>query len=112
VKDIYWLSQIQDTEQSLVGDELFILSQLLQDGHPVLPGFVVGSNLWHEFLLLTNESLLHRRLSQDVQADYQTRQAFSQSSRQIIQKTIIPQRWQTQILQAAQQLNSLAIAYL
>jgi pyruvate,water dikinase len=106
VKDIYWLSQIQDTEQSLVGDELFILSQLLQDGHPIVPGFVVGSNLWHEFLLLTNESLLHRGLSQDVQADYQTRQAFSGGSRQIIQRTVIPQRWQTQILQAAQQLNS------
>ena len=106
MKDIYWLSQIQDTEQSLVGDELFILSQLLQDGHPIVPGFVVGSNLWHEFLLLTNESLLHRGLSQDVQADYQTRQAFSGGSRQIIQRTVIPQRWQTQILQAAQQLNS------
>jgi pyruvate, water dikinase len=106
VKDIYWLSQIQDVEQSLVGNELFILSQLLQDGYPILPGFVVGSNLWHEFLLLTNESLLHRALSQNPNADYQTRQAISRSSRQIIQETAIPQRWQTQILQAAQQLNS------
>jgi pyruvate, water dikinase len=106
VKDIYWLSQIQHTEQLLVGNELFILSQLLQDGYPILPGFVVGSNLWHEFLLLTNESLLHRGLSQDTNADYQTRQAFSKSSRQVIQETTLPSRWQTQILQAAQQLNS------
>jgi pyruvate, water dikinase len=106
VKDIYWLSQIQDAEQSLVGNELFILSQLLQAGYPIVPGFVVSSNLWHEFLRLTDESLLNRGLSQDNNVDYQTRQAFSRSSRQIIQDTAIPSSWQTQILQAAQQLNS------
>ena len=35
---IYWLSQIQYLEQSLVGDKLFILSQLLQDRCPIFPG--------------------------------------------------------------------------
>jgi pyruvate, water dikinase len=106
VKYIYWLSQIQYLEQSLVGDELFILSQLLQDEYPIVPGFVLGNNLWREFLLLTNEPSLSKELSKDYGADYQARQAFARSSRQIIQQTIIPQTWQTEILQAAQQLNT------
>jgi pyruvate,water dikinase len=106
VKDIYWLSQIQYPEQSLVGDELFILSQLLQDEYPILPGFVLGNNLWREFLLLTNEPSLSQQLGHDYGADYQARQAVARSSRQIIQQTTIPQAWQTKILQAAQQLNT------
>jgi pyruvate, water dikinase len=105
VKDIYWLSQIQDTEQSLVGDELFILSQLLQDECSILPGFVLSNNLWREFLQLSEEELL-TRLSQDDDEDYQSRQAFARNSRQLIQQTKIPQIWQTEIFQAAQQLDS------
>ncbi|MEY2858022.1 MAG: hypothetical protein RLZZ74_2334, partial [Cyanobacteriota bacterium] len=102
MSDIYWLSQIQNSERSLVGNELFILSQLLQDEYPILPGFVLGSSLWREFLSFTRESLL----TQDYGADYQARCTFARSSRQIIQQTAIPQRWQAEIFQAAQQLNS------
>jgi pyruvate, water dikinase len=102
LSDIYWLSQIQPSERSLVGNELFILSQLLQDEYPILPGFVLGSNLWREFLSFNRESLL----TQDYGADYQARRTFVRSSRQIIQQTAIPQSWQTEIFQAAQQLNS------
>ncbi|NJL53245.1 MAG: peptide chain release factor H, partial [Hydrococcus sp. SU_1_0] len=78
------------------------LSQLLQDEYPILPGFVLGSGLWREFLSLTSESLL----TQDYSADYQARRTFARSSRQIIQQTAIPQRWQREIFQAAQQLSS------
>jgi pyruvate, water dikinase len=105
VKYIYWLSQIHDPEQSLVGDKLFILSQLLQDAYPILPGFVLGKNLWREFLQLTNEKLLTTELSQDYFANYQARQACARNSQQIIQQTTIPQTWQTEIFQAAQQLG-------
>lgn len=105
MKDIYWLSQIQYAEQSLVGDELFILSQLLQDECSILPGFVLSNNLWREFLQLSNEEL-STRLSQDEDEDYQSRQAFARNSRQLIQQTKIPQIWQTEIFQAAQQLDS------
>jgi pyruvate,water dikinase len=103
--NIYWLSQIQYAEQSLVGDELFILSQLLQDECSILPGFVLSNNLWREFLRLSGEELL-TRLSQDDDGDYQSRQAFARNSRQLIQQTKIPQIWQTEIFQAAKQLDS------
>jgi pyruvate, water dikinase len=105
VKNIYWLSQIQYAEQSLVGNELFILSQLLQDECSILPGFVLGNNLWREFLQLSNEELL-TTLSLDEGEDYQSRQAFARNSRQLIQQTEIPQIWRTEIFQAAKQLNS------
>lgn len=105
MKHIYWLSQIQYAEQSLVGDELFILSQLLQAECSILPGFVLSNNLWREFLQLSAEELL-TKLSQDDDEDYQRKQAFARHSRQLIQQTKIPQIWQTEIFQAAQQLDS------
>ena len=105
MQDIYWLSQIQYAEQSLVGDELFILSQLLQDECSILPGFVLSNNLWREFLRLSDEELL-TTLSQDEDGDYQSRQAFARNSRQLIQQTKIPQIWQPEIFQAAKQLDS------
>lgn len=102
MEGIYWLSQIQDAERSLVGDELFILSQLLQDECPILPGFVLGNNLWREFLTLTKDQLL----IPDDPEDYQARQTWASCSRRTIQQTTIPQRWQTEIFRATQQLNS------
>ncbi|MEN9520975.1 MAG: hypothetical protein RLZZ381_3563 [Cyanobacteriota bacterium] len=104
MKNIYWLSQIQYAEQSLVGNELFILSQLLQDECSILPGFVLGNNLWREFLRLSNEELLTKFSLDDE--DYQSRQAFARNSQQLIQRTKIPQIWQTEIFQATKQLNS------
>jgi pyruvate, water dikinase len=103
LSDIYWLSQIQPSERLLVGDELFILSQLLQDEYPILPGFVLGSDLCREFLSFIRDSLL----TQDYNsADYQVRRAFAQTSRQMIQQTVIPDRWQRSIFQVARQLNA------
>ncbi|MGB5636729.1 MAG: putative PEP-binding protein [Waterburya sp.] len=99
---IYWLSQIQYAEQSLVGDKLFILSQLLQCECPVLPGFVLGNNLWREFLAqIENELLI-----EDFPNDYQTLQSLASRSSQSINQANFPGTWQTEIFQAAQQLNS------
>ena len=102
MKDLYWLSQIQYAEQSLVGNEFFILSQLLQRECPILPGFVLGNNLWREFLSLTKDQLL---IPVDGE-DYQSRQTWAIHGRQVVQQTNIPQRWQREWFQAAQQLDS------
>ena len=50
VNYIYWLSQIQYSERSLVGNQLFLLSQLLQRECSLLPGFVLSDDLWRQFL--------------------------------------------------------------
>jgi pyruvate, water dikinase len=89
VNYIYWLSQIQHSEQSLVGDKLFILSQLLQHECPILPGLVLGNNLFKDFLasLETSKSLdgnLCESLTSLNINDYQTLQTVAKSNRQII----------------------------
>ena len=99
---IYWLSQIQYSEQSLVGDKLFILSQLLQSECPILPGFVLSNNLWQEFLA----QIEHKLSIEDLTHDYQTLQSWASRSSQSINQGNFPAKWQTEIFQAAQQLNS------
>ena len=102
MKYIYWLSQIQSGEQSLVGDKLFIFSQLLQHECPILPGFVLGNNFWQEFQSAIGDEL---SIAHDPKDD-RTRQAIASRSRQFIEQIQISQTWQTEIWQAAQQLNS------
>ena len=108
---IYWLSQIQHSERSLVGDKLFILSQLLQHECPIMPGFVLGNNLLRQFLVNLDdfESLVGNLpdASLDLDVDnYQTLQSVASRSRQIINQAVFPPEWQAEIFQAAQQLNS------
>ena len=108
---IYWLSQIQHSEQFLVGDKLFILSQLLQDECSIYPGFVITNNLFREFLAhLEDEqslvdSLFHSLKYLDIN-DYQALQSVASQSLQKINQGILPPSWQTNIFQAAQQLNA------
>ena len=105
---IYWLSQIEYSEQSLVGNKLFILSQLLLDECPILPGFVLGNNLLRQFLAEIRNDLVGNfnsfpPLNID---DYQTLQSVAKRSRQVINQTLFPETWQAKIFQAARQLNS------
>jgi len=47
---IYWLTEIQDQHRSSVGDRIWNLSQLLQQGYPVLPGLAIPNEIRQEFL--------------------------------------------------------------
>lgn len=108
VNYIYWLSQIQYAERSLVGNKLFILSQLLQHQCSILPGFVLSDNLWSRFLADLEGELLvaaERPLTTDL-ADYRVLQSLANRSRQIINRASFPETQQREILQATQQLNS------
>lgn len=99
---LYWLSQIQYSEQSLVGDKLFILSQLLQQEYPILPGFVLGNNLWRQFLRNHQDQLLN----QDFRDDDRVLQSVANHNRQIINQAMFPSSWQSDIFQAVQHLDS------
>ena len=101
---IYWLSQIQYSEQSLVGDKLFILSQLLQNRCPIFPGFVLGNNLLG-FLSGLDEPLIKNYPQLDVNND-RALQLTARHSRQAIEDAVFPQAWQTEIFSAARELNS------
>ena len=102
---IYWLSQIQYTEQFLVGNKLFVLSQLLQRGLPILPGFVLSNTLWRDMLGNIEEELFSKEVSKFSQ-DYQLLKSTARDSRLAINQTPFPTSWQTAIFEAAQQLNS------
>lgn len=108
--DIYWLSQIKHSERHLVGDRPWILSQLLQHGCPIMPGFVLDHSLFTEVLKslkvdecslgsLPDSSLLNVN-------DYRALQSIAQRSRNLIREVHLPSSWQEQIFAAAQQLNS------
>ena len=106
---IYWLSQIQYSEQSLVGNKLFILSQLLQNECSILPGFVLGSNLWQRFFADLKQELpaeLGSAFTSLDLDDYRTLQSIARSSRQTIDRAAFPDTWQAEIFQAAKQFDS------
>lgn len=48
--NLYWLEQIQPDHLASVGLKALHLSQVLQQGCPVLPGFVVAAEEWQAFL--------------------------------------------------------------
>ena len=108
---IYWLSQIHRTEQSLVGNQLYILSQLLQHDYPVLPGFVIGNDLLRQFLTNSDDfRSLIRELSDSSfnldLSDHLNLQSVASRSRQIINQSNLPQALEQEIFQATKQLNS------
>jgi pyruvate,water dikinase len=108
---LYWLSQITPSEQSLVGNKIFVLSQLLQYGYPILPGFVIASPCLREFLEILDNSqspianLLDSSLHIDVD-NYRALQSVAQQNRQAIVETSLPAEWEEKLWQTAQRLNS------
>ena len=110
VNYIYWLSQIQYSERFLVGNKLFLLSQLLQHECSILPGFVLSDNLWRQFLDELKEELPVKDFSDALATldldDYRILQSVANRSRQIVIRASFPQSWQANIFQAAKQLNS------
>lgn len=56
MENLYWLDRIKLSECPLVGDRAFNLSQLLQRGYPVLPGFVIPAKTFWEFIKILGES--------------------------------------------------------
>ena len=102
---IYWLSQIQHQEQHLVGDKLYILSQLLQDEHPVLPGFVLNCNLWRQFIG-NADAELSKLMTEDFSENFLALQSVANRGCLMINQTTFLNEWQAEVFQAAQQLNS------
>ncbi len=111
MKQLYWLDRIQPSERLLVGEKAFALSQLIQHGYPVLPGFAIGAAIMREFLgnLGDSESLLADFPDSSLHVDVDNHQALqivAQQSRQaIIDGTFSPE-WRSTLFSAAQKLQS------
>ncbi|MGV2830642.1 putative PEP-binding protein [Myxosarcina sp. GI1(2024)] len=106
---LYWLSQIPASKKFLVGDNLSIVSQLLLNNCPILPGFVLDKSLLPEFLTSAFSESLIFNLSDLEVSDYRALQAIARHSRQAIADAALPPTWQEEIWQAARQLNSRAL---
>ncbi|HEY9596341.1 MAG TPA: PEP-utilizing enzyme, partial [Cyanophyceae cyanobacterium] len=114
VENLYWLDRIQPSECPLVGDRAFSLSQLLQLGYPVLPGFVVPTSAFWEFLepLGKAEPLLadlpHSSFYVDVDNPRQL-QLVAQQIRQDITTAVLPSAWSLAVLEAAEVMQAPAV---
>ncbi|VEP12338.1 PEP-utilising protein mobile region [Hyella patelloides LEGE 07179] len=111
MNNLYWLSQITATEQSLMGEKIFLLSQFLQFNFPIVPGFVLSSDVFQELLngLDDSQSLVSDLLQSSFHLNrnnYQALQTVANKSRSIIIETAFPERLLAKIFTAAQQLNS------
>ncbi len=111
MKQFYWLDRIQPSERLLVGEKVFALSQLIQHGYPVLPGFVIGAAIMREFLenLGDSESLLADFPDSSLHVDVDNHKALqivAQRSRQAIIDGTLPPEWRSMLFSAAQKLQS------
>jgi len=111
---LYWLDQIKPIDRPIVGDRAFYLSLLRQQNFPVLPGFVVSGNLFHQFLKTINwieplfadfpDSSMHFDTNQPQQL-----QAIAQQIRSAITQEKIPEYWLSAIVEASQQWQTPAL---
>ncbi len=121
--DLYRLEQIQPAQRILVGDKAFYLSQIMQHGYPVLPGFVVPSDVLWEFLSTLNSTefghssamplitdLPHSSLHIDVN-NYRQLQQVAQSLRQEIITATVSPKWIEILLEQVQQWQTPALIF-
>lgn len=108
---LYKLEQIQPTERIQVGDKAFYLSRVMQQGYPVIPGFVVPADVLWEFLSTLNSTeplmaeLPNSSLHIDVDDSHQL-QHFAQRLQQKIISATLPSEWLQILLEVAQQWRS------
>lgn len=101
--NLYWFARIQPSDYYLVGNTALYLSQLLQEGYPVLPGFVVPAKTFWEFIEKLGESeplladLPHSSLHVNVDNPHQL-QLVAQQIRKGISTSTLPHRWNSAIL--------------
>ncbi|WP_254721862.1 PEP/pyruvate-binding domain-containing protein [Kovacikia minuta] len=112
---LYWLNQIEPNHLFLVGNKAFYLSRLLQKGYPVVPGFVVSTYTFREFLetIAWSEPLFsdlpNSSLHLDIENPHQLKK-IAQQIRRAIHDAELPSEWISTVLEAAQQLQSPVLA--
>ncbi|MBW4564214.1 MAG: phosphoenolpyruvate synthase [Mojavia pulchra JT2-VF2] len=108
---LYWLDQIKLQDHAKVGDKAFYLGRIMQRGYPVVPGFVVGTEVLRQFLETLNSSeplvadLPHSSLHLDVANWRQLQQVAGRLRQEIITATV-PLHWVSTILKAAREWKS------
>lgn len=112
--NLYWLDQIQPSQRSLVGEKAFGLSQLWQQGYPVIPGFVIPAiAFWQVIASLSQSEPLLADLPQSslyVNVDNPRQlQQVAQHIRQVITSATVPEGWRSPILDGVETLDAPAL---
>lgn len=112
--DLLWLDRIQPSQRPLVGEKAFVLSQLCQQGYPILPGFAIATTVWQQFLMIPGESkpILTDLSGSSLHIDVKNYLALQQLARNICQdiKTVwLPSQWLDEFLLAARKLSTRAL---
>ncbi|MCU0532584.1 MAG: PEP-utilizing enzyme [Hydrococcus sp. Prado102] len=111
MKELSWLDRTQPSDRPLIGEKAFSLGQLGQQGYPILPGFIIDSEFFREFIqtVSNNASILtdlpYSSLNFDAD-NYITLQQVAKQSRQEILSATLPAEWGAMFLNAARQLQS------
>ncbi|ACK70402.1 PEP-utilising protein mobile region [Gloeothece citriformis PCC 7424] len=110
-QSIFWLEQIEPSQRLFVGDKALILSQLLQQGFPVVPGFVIGAGAFHQFLqqLDDPDCLLADFPASSLYLDVDNPQALqlvARQSRQAILRKPFSVEWLSALGEAGTQLKT------
>lgn len=113
--NLYWLDQIQPTDHALVGNKAYYLSRLLQQGYPVIPGFVISAQLLHQFLEAIDwleplfADLPHSSLYLDIENSRQI-QAVARQIRRALEIPTLQAGWTAELAAGLQQLNASVVA--
>ncbi|NJR65217.1 MAG: phosphoenolpyruvate synthase [Leptolyngbyaceae cyanobacterium CRU_2_3] len=116
VNYLYWLEQIRIADRILVGDKAFHLGQLQQHRYPVIPGFVISTDAFQEFLEEIDwqvpmfVDLPHSSLHVDVDQPQQLR-IVTQQIRQAILSSPVPDDWLSAIEIALQPWQTSALIF-
>ena len=111
MNNIYWLDKIKSLDRDSVGDKALDLANLMQQGHPVLPGFVIPPEFFWEFLREIDLSdplfadFPHSSLHINVE-DYRQLQAIAQSIRFYITTAPLPSELFPQLESALSRLDA------
>jgi pyruvate,water dikinase len=111
VDKLYWLDRIKLQDRAQVGDKAFYLSKIMQRGYPVVPGFVVSTEVLRQFLGTLNSTsalvadLPYSSLHLDV-ANWRQLQQVAGRLRQEIMTGTVPPQWVNKIFAAAREWES------
>ncbi len=113
--NLYWLEQIQTAPCAQLGDTLH-LSRVMQHGYPVLPGFVVPSQVLWEFLptLNSTETLIANLQNSSLNIDLDNYRQLQQVAQHLQQEVInakLPPDWLQSLLEATQSWQASALIF-
>ena len=113
---LYWLNEIKLSHRNQVGDKAFNLSIMMQHGYPVIPGFVVAAEIFHEYLenKSTSQTLVSEladcSLHLDVD-DWRQLQQVALRLRQEIMSSSLPDGLHGKIKQVVKTWNSSCLVF-